>query len=904
MIPTIVHKISVTQEESSARDCKEFQKERLQPHTRDSLSRMDAFGGLTPSQTIRSSSGGNSTATATSSGSGNANANSGNTENGTNAGKSRGRRNNKKKKAGAAVNATANGENISEGNAKKNNQSKTNAASNQEPNGEGGGMKAKKRSNKNSNNRGKNKNGGSRQEGAAAKKNANQSDDNTNDNVAKKNANKNKSKRNRKKCPWRKDIPAGSMDPITLEDLATLPYPPFALRASSPFIPAEWPIPKEPDKTANHNNNSNKKNGRISEDSEEEVKERERRLLQEQWGQLSAIEDTPKVTEEVFNPAHVNLFDGRALAYYMVSQLQFIDPLNRRDLSRDELCHLDRYLVRNGFHDLNVVEAYDTKGVSLSTAGAASTTAAGRVEILQQEAQNLLNALFGRGPTLPTSNNRNNSTANNNPLMQQYSNYQAAQEQYNQQSQSVRQSNQTGFFAPEDTGVYGGEDGEMMVIDDDLNPSLRGGRGLRPFRASGAGGGRAQNNTTLWSANRITGPAQGQATLQADNFPALSTVATMPTEQSALSSTASSFVPEGAVATSAPAPAPAAAKVPKKPLPKAKTLNFITKAVKKTKPEEAQRQFEAREEARRKALLSNLTFGSNPANWDAPTQASATVPASHVPTEGQLERNRAFADALGVSTVPQGTSAVRLTGWARSTTAGANLATYPDTLILKARENMGVLLKLEKRWKTFLDDDKAASLPLNKMDGPTRKFVHEYSDYWKLHTESFDPEPKRYIHCVKLLDTSSPYPLLSDAARRWRGPTGNVSSLEHASLQTAGQDTRGGEVTNSRAAALVPERPKLELKERTLPLELPPFRPPVQESEFVPDNEELFRLKQAREERKREEKDERELLKRRTLEAAFASDSEEERSLGEVDADVEWEQGEALYTGSDEEESA
>ena len=31
---------------------------------------------------------------------------------------------------------------------------------------------------------------------------------------------------------------------------------------------------------------------------------------------------------------------------------------------------------------------------------------------------------------------------------------------------------------------------------------------------------------------------------------------------------------------------------------------------------------------------------------------------------------------------------------------------------------------------------------------------------------------------------------------------------------------------------------------------------------------------------------------------------EEERSLGEVDADVEWEQGEALYTGSDEEDGA
>lgn len=452
----------------------------------------------------------------------------------------------------------------------------------------------------------------------------------------------------------------------------------------------------------------------------------------------------------------------------------------------------------------------------------------------------------------------------------------------------------------------------MVVIDDDMNPSLRGGRGLRPFRATPPGDrGRAANNNgtpALWSNNPIR--PQGQAGLQADNFPALSTVATLAPDLSALNFTANSFVPGGgsrpAPAVAAPAPA-AAARVPKKPLPKANTLSFITKAVKKTNPAEAQRQFEAREEARRKAILQNLTFGSTPLSWDVNTTSTnpSSLPAPSI-TEGQLERNRNFADALGVATAPRGTNAVKLLGWARPTTTngGESLTQYPDSLVLNARENMTVLLKVERKWRTFLEDDKAASLPLNKMDRPTRKLVHEYSDYWKLQTESFDYEPKRYIHCVKLLDTSSPYPLLSDAARRWRGPTGNISSLEHSlQHQTAGQDTSGGEVaSNSRAAALMPERPKLELKERTLPAELPPFQPPVMESEQQgEDADELLRRRDARERKKKDEKEERELLKRRTLEAAFASDSEHE-SLGEVDADVEWEEAEALYVGSDDEE--
>lgn len=584
------------------------------------------------------------------------------------------------------------------------------------------------------------------------------------------------------------------------------------------------------------------------------------------------------------------------------------------------MVHLDRYLARHGFTDLNVVEAYDTKGVSLSTAGSASTTAAGRMEILQQEARVLLNALFGGGPSTPAAPpSRNNN--NRNSLLQQYSNYQAAQEQEHQQHQRGQQSNHLGenrtggYFVDgvdnnNSTGVYGDESGGMMVIDDDLNPSMRGSatRGLRPYRGLNQP---TQNaNSMLWSANRATDQhGESSPSLQAHHFPALAATATIPADHSPLNSSAPTFVPGGGLAMATTAATPQAAPKSnnsnnnnnKKPLPPASSLKFITKAVKKTKPEEAQRQFEAREEARKKAMLSNLTFGSNPASWDGPSTAPA-APATHTPTQGQLERNQAFANALGVSS---STAASQLQqGWARPTNPGGgnNVTVYPDALILTAREKMGILLKLERKWKVFLEDDKAASLPLNKMNCGTRKFTHEYAEFFKMKTESFDPEPNRYIHCVKLLDTSAPYPLLSEAAKNWRGPTiATTPSLEHSSQQTAGQDTRGGlEVDlNPRAAPLgLPERPKLDLKERTLPLELPPFQPPpLAAGALDEESEEQRRRRQAKIVEQKQKEQERKDRKQQILEAAFASDSEEE-SLGEVDADSDWEEAEELYSGS------
>lgn len=96
---------------------------------------------------------------------------------------------------------------------------------------------------------------------------------------------------------------------------------------------------------------------------------------------------------------------------------------------------------------------------------------------------------------------------------------------------------------------------------------------------------------------------------------------------------------------------------------------------------------------------------------------------------------------------------------------------------------MTELLKLEKQWKKFLANDGEASCSLKPMQRPLRKFVHEYSDFWRLHTESFDPEGRRYIYCAKLADTCAPHPLLSEAVRKWRGPSS--SAIATAGLSEA-----------------------------------------------------------------------------------------------------------------------
>lgn len=750
---------------------------------------------------------------------------------------------------------------------------------------------------------------------------------------AKKKSHRSKNQKKKKiadsRYPWRRHIPEDSVDPITLEPLTSLPYPPFALVASEPYTPVEtWPIPVEGDDAGASNK------GKPGETDEE----RHERVLREQWGdklRLAAGQSGEKrpaeadagtasasLSSEVLDPTkrHYHLYDGRALAYYCVSQLQFIDPLNRRDLTRDELVNLDRYLRKHGFTNLNVVEAYDVKGVTISTAGAAGNTAAGRAAILQQEARVLLNALFGGiSVSVPNQRTSNRPAPSGRSLRNQYQSHEESQQQ--QYSTSVPQPHQdASAFQSDDTGVYD-DAGGYMVIDDDLNPGLRG----------------ASADFVRAYQNRWYQQLQ-QTRIQPTDFPSLS-------ETSVPAATAS----EPAVP-------------PRKPLPPSATLSRIATAVKKTDPEEQQRQWEARELARRKAMLSSMTFGVNTAYSDTAASLSSqqSVPTSIAVkstgpiSEAQLQRNQALADALGVTPATLRQPSMALNGWARPAQPQIALdefgkelqCSYPDELIMKAKERMGLLLKVEKKLIKFLADDAAPSLPLNPMDRPSRAMVYEYLEYWKLQAQSYDPEPKRYIHCTKTLDTCAPYPLLSDAVRDWRGPRPVIASLPSPVPTSAIGTTRPGreipappqrtplplkprsssvdrsdtrevavgvsiggaptrsrlaetalQGTNSRVEPLVSqrERPKLQLAQRSLPLELPPYVPPQK----FDVSEELQRRQERMQVQAQKEQD-RIQQQQAALEAAFASD--DESGGGGDDSESDWDEQEALYASSSEED--
>ena len=555
----------------------------------------------------------------------------------------------------------------------------------------------------------------------------------------------------------------------------------------------------------------------------------------------------------------------------------------------------------------------DEKGVTLSTAGAAAQTADGRREILQQEASAIRNAFFrsagstGALDRMGTQQQQRRRRQNDREVDGVTSDF-----------QRMHQDQRSALAAPpqqqeNDTGIYA-DDGGFLMIDDDINPGLRSGIPTH-------------NTGTMYSARQIVEQHSQQAQVREGNFPSL---------PSATTDTANTI--------NRTAPKPAAAP--------SKSLKSITKVVKKTDPAELAKQKKAREEAQRKAELSRLNFfdpnsaqpsiGSN-GLLKAP-MAAEKLP----PTEAVLERNRNFATALGV--VP---ATIRnekaLTGWARPTVVDVqldqfgnelNTTQYPDSLLSQAKERMAELLKLEKIWKHFLANDKEASHSLKPMDRQTRVFVHEYSDFWRLKTQSYDPEGRRYIHCSKLADTSAPHPLLSDAARKWRGPVFGAPSVPYrapVSASTAASDSDGWHTEQRVPLKLAPrtvaegdakppatgmgmtrssstpllsmtgevpapprfadlhdkERPKLQLAPRTVPPSEESQRQAVQ-AERIAKKEEARVYRQEYRQKKQQHNEEK---KKVILESAFASDDEG------VDwsSDSDWFVEDAAFEGSDDE---
>lgn len=690
----------------------------------------------------------------------------------------------------------------------------------------------------------------------------------------------------RKKITWRKYIKQGECDPISLEPLISLPYPPFALAISKPYVPIPvWPENKDQSSTK----------GAYKKEDEDK---RQQEILKKQWGSKihskedgssknnSEAPDNDVTNDNTSTKAnmHVHLFDGQVLAYYLVSQLQFIDPLNRRDLTRDEIINLDEYLRRHKIKHTSVLEAYDSKGVTLNSAGVSGQTRAGRAEILQQEAQVLLNALFqNNGQQRRTSGREANvhEPDEANQFSRQYAAFETDAVSRRRRNNRRGQRNNNTTNIDQNEGIFSHEGGGMTIIDDNINPGLRG------------------VNQITDTANFVLHQPSSAGTWNLhNNFPQLETFPTLTSTTNGNTSNAE----ERDIAMSQLK----SRNEDDKKRVVSKSLLKIGKVIKKTNQKDIEKRKKAREEALRKMEMANLPYEEYLRRRDNPTTIenihnetyhdpmSVAKTGTAAPSEGQLERNRNLAEALGVkpSTNRQITGGL-IGGWKRPTDAidefGKELeeTQYPDTLLKEAKERMQELLKLEKKWIDFLQDDTACSCSLKKMDKPTRIFVHTYSDFWQIQTRSYDPEPRRYIHCVKLHATFTPHPLLSVAAKNWKGPSLSTPNLhdeiKHPKIQPS-------QLVNE-AAMNTEQRQKLTLEPRTKPLDLPPF----QILQIKADEEKWKSSQNKKLEALCKKKSEKEERKNRILAAAFASDDEMDSS------DSEWDVGDAVFSGSEEE---
>ena len=99
---------------------------------------------------------------------------------------------------------------------------------------------------------------------------------------------------------------------------------------------------------------------------------------------------------------HTNLFDGRVLAYYMVSTANFQDPLTRRELTREECRRLDQYLEQHRLKRVGVVESFDLLARARAKGqGQGGGEISGEARSRQSEAAVLFRSLFSYNDDQP-----------------------------------------------------------------------------------------------------------------------------------------------------------------------------------------------------------------------------------------------------------------------------------------------------------------------------------------------------------------------------------------------------------------------------------------------------------------------------------------------------------------------
>lgn len=168
-------------------------------------------------------------------------------------------------------------------------------------------------------------------------------------------------------------------DPISLEPLAKLAYPPFSLR--------NLPEP-EPE--------AEQREGDLPERLERNTECHPRKFMQAQKQQHSVVADC------------VTHFDGRVLAHYLASTLSFVHPITRRELTLSECEELDDYLKVNHLGRPRVVQAFKRQ----DSPPQQRTMATSDID-LQAESAALLQSLFSSSRRAPVRAGRNMSAMRN-----------------------------------------------------------------------------------------------------------------------------------------------------------------------------------------------------------------------------------------------------------------------------------------------------------------------------------------------------------------------------------------------------------------------------------------------------------------------------------------------------------
>ena len=94
-----------------------------------------------------------------------------------------------------------------------------------------------------------------------------------------------------------------------------------------------------------------------------------------------------KADPELAHRTDSDYFDGHVLSMYLVSTANFVHPISRRDLTREECVALDHYCTLHGLCGAHVTHVFDSAG---------SSKDATAVAMMQAQAGDVLQSLFGR----------------------------------------------------------------------------------------------------------------------------------------------------------------------------------------------------------------------------------------------------------------------------------------------------------------------------------------------------------------------------------------------------------------------------------------------------------------------------------------------------------------------------